>query len=62
MTVGVELWFKTQHSDGLILLYTSAGGQEEFVAVQLRERRPWFLFDPQGIVWCYTVYILCVYV
>lgn len=47
-SAGFDLWFKTLERNGLILFAASEGGQEEFVAVQLRSGRPWFLFDPQG--------------
>lgn len=26
----------------------SVGNQDEFIAVQFKSGRPWFLFDPQG--------------
>ena len=43
------IWFKTTQKEGLIMFAASDGGQEEFIALQLRSGRPWFLFDPQGI-------------
>ena len=49
MTVGVELWFRTRQPDGLLLYLTSASNEEEYVILQLRDGRPVFLFDPQGI-------------
>ncbi|KAM3624776.1 uncharacterized protein V6R79_001428 [Siganus canaliculatus] len=45
---GVELSFKTLSPDGLLLCAFSPGNQEEFLAVQIRGGRPYFLFDPQG--------------
>lgn len=44
---GVELSFKTQSPDGLLLCAFSPGSQEEFLAIQLKRGRPYFLFDPQ---------------
>ncbi|TDH17235.1 hypothetical protein EPR50_G00006290 [Perca flavescens] len=45
---GVELSFKTRSPDGLLLCAFSPGNQEEFLAIQLKNGRPYFLFDPQG--------------
>lgn len=39
--------FKTQEPDGLIFFSASPGNQEEYIALQLRSGRPYFLFDPQ---------------
>lgn len=46
-TPGVELSFKTRSPDGLLLCALSPGNQEEFLAVQIKNGRPYFLFDPQ---------------
>ncbi|XP_030630773.1 LOW QUALITY PROTEIN: usherin [Chanos chanos] len=45
---GLELSFRTRAEQGLILCALSPGDQTEYVAVQIREGRPFFLFDPQG--------------
>ncbi|CAB1442996.1 unnamed protein product [Pleuronectes platessa] len=45
---GVELSFKTRSPDGLLFCAFSPGDQEEFLAVQIKKGRPYFLFDPQG--------------
>ncbi|CAJ1048931.1 LOW QUALITY PROTEIN: usherin [Xyrichtys novacula] len=45
---GIELSFKTLSPLGLLLCAVSSGNQEEFVAIQIRDGRPYFLFDPQG--------------
>ncbi|XP_068172657.1 usherin isoform X1 [Antennarius striatus] len=45
---GVELSFRTRSPDGLLLCALSPGHQEEFLAVQLKDGRLYFLFDPQG--------------
>lgn len=39
--------FKTKEPDGLIFFSASPGNQEEYIALQLRSGRPYFLFDPQ---------------
>lgn len=44
---GVQLSFRTRMEEGLILCALSPGEQEEFVALQMRNGRPYFLFDPQ---------------
>ncbi|XP_053172998.1 usherin [Scomber japonicus] len=44
----VELSFKTRSPDGLLLCALSPGNQEEFLAIQMKNGRPYFLFDPQG--------------
>ncbi|XP_075319241.1 usherin [Odontesthes bonariensis] len=45
---GIELSFKTHSQDGLLLCAFSPGDQEEFLAIQIKNGRPYFLFDPQG--------------
>ncbi|XP_077990481.1 usherin-like [Glandiceps talaboti] len=52
---GIEMEFKTQRSsitaapvNALLLFAVSDGQQEEYIVLQLRNGRPWFLFDPQG--------------
>ncbi|KAK3537246.1 hypothetical protein QTP70_004660 [Hemibagrus guttatus] len=47
---GVQLSFRTRMEEGLILCALSPGEQEEFVALQMRNGRPYFLFDPQASV------------
>ncbi|XP_077419247.1 usherin isoform X1 [Vanacampus margaritifer] len=47
---GVELSFKTHSPDGLLLCALSPGNQEEFLALQIKNGRLYFLFDPQGSV------------
>uniref|UniRef100_A0A4W6FW95 Usherin n=1 Tax=Lates calcarifer TaxID=8187 RepID=A0A4W6FW95_LATCA len=47
---GIELTFRTRSPDGLLLCAFSPGNQEEFLAVQIKNGRPYFLFDPQGSV------------
>ncbi|XP_003474286.2 usherin isoform X2 [Cavia porcellus] len=45
---GLKASFRTRVSEGLILFAASPGDQEEYFALQLKEGRPYFLFDPQG--------------
>ncbi|XP_053315134.1 usherin [Spea bombifrons] len=45
---GIKIQFRTKEPDGLILCAVSAGTQEEYIALQIRNGRPYFLFDPQG--------------
>ncbi|TMS13118.1 Usherin [Larimichthys crocea] len=45
---GVQLSFKTRSPHGLLLCAFSPGNQEEFLAIQIKNGRPYFLFDPQG--------------
>ncbi|XP_060897032.1 usherin [Labrus mixtus] len=45
---GVKLRFKTRSLDGLLLSAFSPGNQEEFLAIQIQDGHPYFLFDPQG--------------
>uniref|UniRef100_A0A3B5LYR8 Usher syndrome 2A (autosomal recessive, mild) n=1 Tax=Xiphophorus couchianus TaxID=32473 RepID=A0A3B5LYR8_9TELE len=45
---GVKFSFKTWSPDGLLLSAFSPGHQEEFLAIQIKNGRPYFLFDPQG--------------
>ncbi|KAM9016840.1 usherin [Ara ararauna] len=45
---GIKVKFRTREPDGLIFFSASPGNQEEYIALQLRSGRPYFLFDPQG--------------
>ncbi|KAM9408306.1 LOW QUALITY PROTEIN: usherin [Pholidichthys leucotaenia] len=45
---GIELSFRTRSPDGLLLCAFSPGNHEEFLAIQIKNGRPYFLFDPQG--------------
>ncbi|XP_068088985.1 usherin isoform X3 [Hyperolius riggenbachi] len=44
---GIKIQFRTKEADGLILCAVSAGNQEEYIVLQIRRGRPYFLFDPQ---------------
>ncbi|XP_075719450.1 usherin [Rhinoderma darwinii] len=44
---GIKIQFRTKEAEGLILCAVSAGTQEEYIVLQIRNGRPYFLFDPQ---------------
>ncbi|KAM3930149.1 usherin [Leptodactylus fuscus] len=44
---GIKIQFRTKAAEGLILCAVSAGTQEEYIVLQIRNGRPYFLFDPQ---------------
>ncbi|PIK62302.1 putative usherin [Apostichopus japonicus] len=52
---GIDMEFRVKRPEGstspvsaLLLFAASEGNQEEYIVLQLRDGRPWFLFDPQG--------------
>nr|XP_009291422.1 usherin [Danio rerio] len=45
---GLQLSFRTRAEEGLLLFAVSPGEQEEYVALQIHNGRPYFLFDPQA--------------
>ena len=49
---GIELKFRTFQADGILFFsaasLSSEGVREEYLAIQLRGGRPWFLFDAQN--------------
>ncbi|KFO25414.1 Usherin [Fukomys damarensis] len=45
---GIKASFRTRVSEGLILFAATPGNQEGHCALQLKNGRPYFLFDPQG--------------
>uniref|UniRef100_A0A671RF78 Usherin-like n=1 Tax=Sinocyclocheilus anshuiensis TaxID=1608454 RepID=A0A671RF78_9TELE len=48
VSLGLQLSFRTHVEEGLLLFAVSPGEQEEYVALQIRNGRPYFLFDPQA--------------
>ncbi|XP_018411554.1 PREDICTED: usherin [Nanorana parkeri] len=44
---GIKIQFRTKESDGLLVCAVSAGTQEEYIVLQIRRGRLYFLFDPQ---------------
>ena len=42
----VEFWFQTRSSHGLVMFLASAT-QDDFMAVEIRDGMPWFIFDSQ---------------
>ena len=47
-TNAIEFWFRTQYADGLMLFLASDGSQTDMLAVQMRDGKPWFIFDCQS--------------
>lgn len=47
LSPGLQLSFRTRVEEGLMLFAVSPGEQEEYVALQIHNGRPYFLFDPQ---------------
>ncbi|XP_052767673.1 usherin-like isoform X2 [Mya arenaria] len=45
---GIRFWFRTRNLNGLLLFAASEGRQDEFITLQFKQGRPWFLFDPEG--------------
>ncbi|ELW55473.1 Usherin [Tupaia chinensis] len=45
---GIKASFRTRVPEGLIVFAASPDNQEEYFALQLKNGRPYFLFDPQG--------------
>ncbi|OCT77585.1 hypothetical protein XELAEV_18028675mg, partial [Xenopus laevis] len=57
---GIKIQFRTKEPDGLILCAVSAGMQEELIALQIRNGRPYFLFDPQSAGCSEMPHVLCI--
>lgn len=51
----IELSFRTKYPDGLILFLASDGKQEDLLAIELREGKPWFIFDCQDGPAAFTI-------
>ncbi|MBN3306045.1 USH2A protein, partial [Amia calva] len=45
---GIKLSFRTRAREGLLLCAIAPGEQEEYIALQIHNGRPFFLFDPQA--------------
>ncbi|XP_006890633.1 PREDICTED: usherin [Elephantulus edwardii] len=45
---GIKASFRTRVPEGLIVFAASPDNQEEYFALQLKNGRPYFVFDPQG--------------
>ena len=54
-TNDIEFWFRTQHAVGLILFFASPGVQSDLFAVQMRDGKPWLIFDCQSGPAVFTV-------
>ena len=53
-TTEIEFEFKTKYSSGL-LFFASSDGQEDLLAIEFREGRPWFMFDTESGPTVFTV-------
>ena len=53
-TTKIELSFRTRYFDGL-LFFAASKGQEDMIALEFREGRPWFIFDTESGVTAFTV-------
>ena len=47
-TNDIEFWFRTKYADGLILFCASPGVQSDLFAVEMRDGKPWLIFDCQS--------------
>ena len=43
----IQFWFRTQYASGLLLFLVSDGSQTDMLAVELRDGKPWLIFDCQ---------------
>lgn len=51
----IEFWFRTQYAFGLILFLVSDGSQTDMLAVQMRDGKPWLIFDCQDGAAAFTI-------
>ena len=51
----IEFWFRTQFSFGLMLFLASDGSQTDMLAVQMRDGKPWLIFDSQDGPAAFTI-------
>ena len=54
-TNDIEFWFRTQYAHGLILFLASDGSQTDMLAVQMRDGKPWLIFDCQDGAAAFTI-------
>ena len=54
-TNNIELWFRTQYAFGLILFLVSDGSQTDMLAVEMRDGKPWLIFDCQDGAAAFTI-------
>lgn len=51
----IQFWFRTQYPSGLLLFLASDGSQTDMLAVQLKDGKPWLIFDCQDGAAAFTV-------
>lgn len=51
----IQFWFRTQYASGLLLFLASDGSQSDMLAVQLRDGKPWLIFDCQDGAAAFTI-------
>ena len=51
----IQFWFRTQYASGLMLFLVSDGSQTDMLAVQLRDGKPWLIFDCQDGPAAFTI-------
>ena len=51
----IQFWFRTQYAFGLLLFLVSDGSQTDMLAVELRDGKPWLIFDCQDGPAAFTI-------
>ena len=51
----IQFWFRTQYASGLLLFLASDGSQTDMLAVELRDGKPWLIFDCQDGPAAFTI-------
>ena len=51
----IQFWFRTQYASGLLLFLASDGSQTDMLAVQLKDGKPWLIFDCQDGPAAFTI-------
>ena len=51
----IQFWFRTQYADGLLLFLASDGSQSDMLVVELRDGKPWLIFDCQDGPVAFTI-------
>lgn len=51
----IQFWFRTQYASGLLLFLASDGSQTDMLAVELRDGKPWLIFDCQDGPVAFTI-------
>nr|XP_047132108.1 usherin isoform X3 [Hydra vulgaris] len=53
-TTVIQFFFKTNYLNGLIF-FAASKGQEDMISIELREGRPWFIFDTESGATAFTI-------